>query len=433
MSAPQAQTTDAGRIPGPHLRVAIGAGLTAIALSITITALSFFTNAVLAEHPDWAISTFTLYYTIYGLASAFAMPVAAQLLPKLGSRKLLMLGGTIAAIGLFLFSLATALWMFYGAALIVGIGVGLSVQYVPIVLVNRWFVARRALILGLVLAGTGVGGAAFSSILPGLIASTSWQLGMVVVAIAMFVFSVGPAILLIRNVPEDVGERAYGAGERPTDPKESLAAERIPGLTRAEAMKTPWLYILFGSVLLMGIVHSMNQHLVNYLKLQPWGINVPDASISLILTVTTLSLVLYKPALGWLIDRIGIERALVITLSLAAIVVFISAYMTLLWAYIACMLVIAIGFANGTVTPPLVAAHAFGQRDFPAIWGVLGSAYPIGTAVGAPLWGLVRDATGSYGWGFVSVPIISAIFIIGMVVVMRRGRKLWSSEGLATH
>lgn len=433
MSTSSATATDPGRIPAPHLRVAIGAGLTTIALAITITALSFFTNAVLAEHPEWPISAYTLYYTIYGLASAFAMPFAAQLLPKLGARKLLIIGGTIAAFGLFLFSLCSELWQFYGAALVIGIGVGLSVQYVPIVLINRWFIARRAFILGLVLAGTGIGGAAFSAVLPSLIANFSWQFAMVVMAVVMLVFSIGPALLLIRNEPEDVRQRAYGAGERADTTSIKLPAEKLPGLTRAEAMRTPWVYVLFGAVVLMGITHSMNQHLVNYLKLQPWGINVPDASISLILTVTTLSLVVFKPALGWLIDKIGIEKALIITLGVAALFCFGSAYVQWLWLYIICMIGIAMGFANGTVTPPLVAAHAFGQRDFPALWGVLGSAYPIGTAVGAPLWGLVRDAFGSYGWGFISVPVVSAIFIAGMLIVMRRARALWTTEGKVTH
>lgn len=91
----------------------------------------------------------------------------------------------------------------------------------------------------------------------------------------------------------------------------------------------------------------------------------------------------------------------------------------------------AVGLATGTVTPPLIGERAFGQRDFSKLWGILGMAYPIGLSVGAALWGLIPDFTGTYFWGFVAVPVVTAVYVIGFLLVIRNVRAIWVPDALA--
>lgn len=419
-STVQSAESELGPIPRTHLVVALGALLTVMAWATTVTGLSFFTNPILTEF-GWDIGIFTIYFTIYSLASAFTMPLAAQLMPRLGARGLLIVGGIVAAAGLVIFGSASSLWMFYVGGLVAGLGVGLSVQYVPVVLVNRWFVARRSLVLGIVLGGSGVGGALLAVILPGALGALGWRGGLYVLAGIMVLFTAVPTLLFIKERPEDIGAEAYGAhlGAQKKDTSDE------PGLTRAQATGTPWFYVLFASLVLMGMTHGMNQHVVNYLALRPWGIDVPERFVSQAILVATIGLVLYKPLLGWLVDRIGLVWTLVSTLSIAAVATFVSAYATVGWIYLVCVALFSLGFANGTVSPPLIGQRAFGEKDFSVLWGILGSAYPVGAAFGVPIWGWVRDQFGSYGWGFISVPVTTALFLTGFLLSMRGARRLW--------
>lgn len=411
----------AGRIPATHLRVAGGALLATMAWAITATGLSFFTAPILAEYPQWKIATFTMYFTIYSLASAFSMPLAARLIERVGAKRQMMLGGLIAGVGMAVFAGGAALWQFYLGGLIMGVGVGLSIQYIPVILVNRWFVARRGLVLGMVLAGSGLGGALLAVVLTPLLNALGWRAALLVLAGLMILLTLLPALFLIVNRPADVGREAYGAG---TELARDQAHE-LPGATLAQALRSPWLYVLIASLLLMGLTHAMNQHVVNYLALRPWGIDVPTKFVSAAMLVATVALIVYKPLLGALVDRLGLATMVVTTLTIAAIATFVSAYTTSAPVYLICVALFSLGFANGTVSPPLIGQAAFGERDFDALWGTLGMAYPIGVAIGVPIWGLVRDVLGSYGWGFISVPLLTALFVTGFLASMNGGQRLW--------
>lgn len=425
-----ADATDTSGVPGTHKRVAIGAAIAEIGYAVTLTGLSFFTPAVLGDYPDWSNSSFLVYYTIYGIASALSMPLAAQLIEKLKANGLLIVGGAIAAAGLVLFSASNALWMFYLAGLITGIGVGLSVQYVPVVVVNRWFVEKRGTVLGAVLAGSGVGGVILGIFVPRLMESMGWRGAMVALAVLMAVTTIIPGVAMVRNNPEDEGLEPYGA---PPEDKLRTTSKHAdePGMPQAQALKTPWFWLLLASLALFGITYGLTQHVVNYLAHEPWGVTVSTQTASAVVVMATVLLIPYKPLLGWLVDKIGLEKALVLTLVVASIGIVIFAFARSTWIFFAAMVLIAFGLANGTVTPPLIGERAFGQRDFSKLWGILGMAYPIGLSVGASLWGLIPDLTGTYFWGFIAVPFVTALFVGGFLLVIKKAREMWVPGAVA--
>lgn len=415
---------NAGRMSTRHKLVIGGALLVEVAFAITLTGLSFFTPAVLADFPGASAGAFMVYYTLYGFASAATMPIAGMLIDKLKAPGLLILGGLIAAGGLVIFSLAQSLMWFYAAGIVMGIGVGLSLQYVPIVVINRWFVAKRGTILGIVLAGTGVGGVILGVAAPILLNSIGWRPAMLILAAAMAVFTIVPALFLIRNNPEDQGLRPYGAETAPaTEVTQKDGPE--PGMSQKAAFGSVWFYVLAASLFLFGAIYGMTQHFVNYLSGKPWGVEMRPEEISTIIITATICLIVFKPFLGWLIDKIGLERTLWIVLMVAAVATAVWAFMTALLPYVFFVIFIFLGTASGTVAPPLVAERAFGQREFSKIWGTLGMAYPIGLSVGAAVWGWVKDYFGSYGYGFVSVPLFTLLVLIGISLTFRGARKLW--------
>lgn len=415
------------KLSGIYLRVAVGALLVNIAMAVSFTAMSFFTPVILSQFPEFTSSSFLVYYTLLGMSSALAMPVAGQLVDKLKAQGLLIIGGIIATVGLVIFGLSTSLWMFYLAGIVIGVGVGLSAQYVPIVVVNRWFFRNKGTIMGVVLAGSGVGGMVLGIGMPYLLDSVGWRAASFFLAAFMAAFTILPAIFLVRNSPLDY--QIPGYGETAVNADEAADVSGVePGLTQKEAFTVPWFYVLIASYFLFGMTYAMTQHLVAYLSGTPWGIFVSSSKISAVVITATLSLIVFKPLIGWLIDKMGLLPAMWLTLGVAGVAVFISTWVTHFIPYLVIIVIMSLGTSNGTVSPPLVAQATFGQRDFSKIWGVLGMAYPIGLAVGTPLWGAFPDKFGSYGAGFVLVPFVTVIFMIGFTLSVKKTRKLWAKN-----
>lgn len=137
----------------------------------------------------------------------------------------------------------------------------------------------------------------------------------------------------------------------------------------------------------------------------------------------TIGLIVFKPLLGWLNDKIGMLLAMLLTLGAQSLTFLWLPHMVygspVALMFVA-MVFMAAGMSNGTVQPPLLVAGAVGPRDFGRIWSLLGTGYLLGMAFGAPLWGLIRDVTGSYVPGFYVAPVVLIGLTVVAVVAMRR-------------
>ena len=118
---------------------------------------------------------------------------------------MLVVGGVVMTTGLVIFASSTGNATFYLAAALLGLGYGLSMALIPAVLINNWFVARRGLVLGIVLAGSGVGGVIWAAIGPSLATSALGWRGIQIMAVAMAICTVLPALFLIRGQPRTSG------------------------------------------------------------------------------------------------------------------------------------------------------------------------------------------------------------------------------------
>lgn len=396
-----------------------------------------------------------LYFTLMMLAIVASMMfLGGPLLPKLGTKWLMIIGSSVVGAALVLFWLAESPTMLYVAGVVLGLGYGISYQLVPIVWVNNWFVAKKGLVVGLVTGGTGIGGILWSFLVPAIGGNPadkatfnpdSYRFAYLVMAIIVVGLTIPATLLLAVERPSAVGLRPLGAPE-PTDLVRDANAlvKPVPGFTFAQAMRSPWLWCVFAAAVILGLVHSAAQIMAPYLTQQwtaapPAGMGQPVAFYSTAMMVWTLGLLLLKPTLGVLNDRFGVLVAMSITLGMqAAFFVFLPFYARAgsafgLWLPIVAMLFMSAGMSNGTVQPPLLTAAAVGQRAFGKIWSVAGSAYTLGSALGAPVWGLFYDpATKSYPVGFALAPFALALVVVLGVVGMNRGRaqhlKLFETE-----
>ena len=449
-----------------HWTVATGALIVMIGASILLSGLSIFTAPIISDtyylkdeagnvvmrtmpngtHVPTEINggqgAFLLYFTIMTFAIVIPlMSFAGPLLAKYGARTMLVVGGIIMSIGLVVFALSTGNLMFYVGGAIIGVGYGMSMALIPPALVNAWFVEKRGLVLGVVLAGTGVGGLIWAGIGPALAESPmGWRGVLWIMAGAMAVCTIVPALFLIRNKPADVGLAPYGAS---AEASAAAAAGRtgpvtMPGYTYKQALRSSNFWIICASFFIFGAVVAVTQVLSIVFRTAAYANPVDRTSwtpsqiafYSSLFMVWLVFLVVWKPLLGLLNDKIGLVGMMTISMSLMAIALVYMPSMvfgsSVALMYVA-MAAMASGISNATVTPPLVVGQAMGGKDFPKIFALAVAFYYAGNALGAPLWGLL-GTSGNYALGMYASPVLLALFVAGSVFAAKRGRAFYDRE-----
>ena len=375
---------------------------------------------------------FLIYFSVVTLAIVISlMFFAGRLLAKYGSRVMLIVGGVIMTAGLALFATSTGNLIFYIAGALLGLGYGISLAPIPPALVNAWFIARRGLVLGIVLAGTGVGGLIWASIGPRLAQSPlGWRGVIWIMAAAMAVCTIVPALLLIRNKPADVGLVPYGADTARMMP--GVAPQALPGFTYQQALRNSNFWIACASFLILGGVASVTQVLSivfrtaaypNPLDKMSWTPGQVAFYSSLFMVWLTF-LVIWKPLLGFLNDKIGLVGMLLVSMPpMALAIVYLPSMVygsSVALMYVA-MIFMASGISNAIVTPPLVVAQAMGLREFGKIFSLAVAFIYAGNAIGAPIWGLL-GTSGNTKIGLYVAPVLLALFVIGCTIAVKRGK-----------
>ena len=153
----------------------------------------------------WSASDISLAIAINLILFGLMSPFAAALMEKFGIRRVVMSALTTISVGAFLTIFIKAPWQLIATwGVIVGIGTGSMALVFAATIANRWFVAKRGLVTGLLTAATATGQLIF---LPGLshLADTySWK--SVSITVSSFALLVVPFIyFLLRENPADVG------------------------------------------------------------------------------------------------------------------------------------------------------------------------------------------------------------------------------------
>src|SRR4030042_3835057 len=123
-------------------------------------------------------SVHAIHLVIYALSTYFF----GRLTDSIGPRRALSLGALFIGIGLSLCSLINNIWHLYLFYIIASLGSGVTVS-LPNATVQKWFVKKRGLALGLVTAGVGAGTLLLAPLSNYLI--NLWEIGSAYVIIGL--------------------------------------------------------------------------------------------------------------------------------------------------------------------------------------------------------------------------------------------------------
>ncbi|HQV92569.1 MAG TPA: MFS transporter, partial [Phycicoccus sp.] len=151
----------------------------------------------------------SLNLVLYGLIA----PFAAALMEKWGVRRLV----SSALVCIALASLATTfmtspwqLWLLWGV--IIGIGTGSMALVFGAIVANRWFVARRGLVMGIFSAASATGQLTFLPAVAWTAEHHGWRAAAYIIVVLALVMAV-LVFLFLHDRPEVKGLLPYGAAE----------------------------------------------------------------------------------------------------------------------------------------------------------------------------------------------------------------------------
>ena len=327
-----------------------------------------------------------------------------RLTDRFGPRLVMTGCGFFLGIGFLLMSQISAIWhlyLFYGVI----IGIGMSASLIPLVsTVARWFVRRRVMMTGIVLAGAGVGVMIIPAIARWLISAYGWRLSYSVVGIIALV-SIILAAQFLKREPSQVGQLPYGADEVKAESLSLKAREFSLGETIHTGQFRLLCIIAFCIRLCVGTIMA---HIV----IHATGLGISAASATTILVAIGGVSIAGRVIMGGIADRIGNKLALIISFTIMSasflwLVVAQEMWMFYLFGF-------AFGLAYGALAPLLspMVAELFGLSSHGAIFGVIFLGGTIGEAAGPVVAGRIFDVTGSYQWAFLLCAAISVIGII---------------------
>ena len=277
------------------------------------------------------------------------------------------------------------LYLFFGG--IVGIGMGGCL--VPLTsTIARWFVRRRGMMTGIVLAGSSVGSMIIPPVARWLISSYGWRTSYIIMGIIALVFIIAAAQFLRRD-PSQM--------ELLTDGETELKAEsldsQVGGFSISQTIHTRQFWMIF-IILICNAFCSFT--VMIHIVLHATGLGISTASAANILVIIGGVSLVGTVMVGSIADRVGYKIAYTICFianSVAFLGLIVAEEAWILYPF---AVIFGLGYGGArAVMSPLV-AQLFGLGSLGTILGGLHFSATIGAAMGPLLAGRIFDITNSY-------------------------------------
>ena len=360
---------------------------------------------------DAARSDASLPYAMIMIGWGLGGIVMGRLVDRFGVIVPVVIGACSLGLGLCAAGMARSLWQF---ALVNGflIGfLGVSATFAPLLAdISHWFTRRRGIAVAICASGNYLAGAVWPPIVNYSIATVGWRETYIALGVFSVVTMLPLALMLRRRPPIDV--------ENHTNPEAVAVPARPLGMSCG---------MLQASLGVAGVgccvAMAMPQvHLVSLSNDLGFGVAHGAEMLSLMLGCGVVS----RLGFGWICDRIGGLRTLLISSSLQcfALVLFLPVEQ-LVTLYVVSAL---FGLFQGGIVPcyAIIVREHFPPNETGRRVGIVIMATLMGMALGGWLSGAIFDWTGSYAvafangiaWNLLNISIV--VFLLRQEACSRR-------------
>lgn len=381
----------------------------------------------LEEAFGWSRSQVSLAVSINVLLFGLVAPFAAALMERFTVRKVVMSALMVVAISSSSTIFMTQpwhLWLLWGIG--VGTGAGSMALVFAATIANRWFVARKGIVVGALTAATATGQLIFLPLLSHFAVSYGWKsvsltVGGASAAVVPFIY------FFLKEKPESLGITPYGAPAdwQPTAPSQ-MSAGKLAIDTAVQSSKSRDFWILFGTFFVCGL--STNGLIGTHFIPAAHDHGMPTTVAASLLALIGVFDVIGTIFSGYLTDRIDPRKLLFFYYGLRGLSLFLLP--SILFSSVHPSTLVFVIFYGldwvATVPPTIVLCrHVLGQERATVVYGWVFVGHQVGASVAAIGAALLRVKLGDYA---VSFYISAAMCLVAALAVLQIAKTKTATE-----
>ncbi len=402
----------------------------ACAITFVTSGIGFYGQAVLlkplrkAHH--WSNGSVSgaigLYYLIAGIVGI----LIGRRIDRLGIKRLIYMGTAIMTVAIIAVGYAHTLPILYLDFAVWAVGFGLGGGLVVSAMITRWFVLQRGQALSIALTGVSVGGLIFSPLTTKIIATSGLRTATLVLAIVVIAVAWPVATFVLADWPADYGLLPDGAvalddhtDRLPSDRAvenvllSATAQQRIWTRREASGTRAFWLVMVTATVLLTSQTGFL-LHQVSFLTDRFSSAQTASLTLSAVAVASIIS----RAIIGQFVDAMSKRYLMAALMMMQAIAIFTVIHVENRIVTFVCVGVVGLTIGTIFMSQQLIIGEIFGMVSFPVIFGMVGMANNLGSAIGPTLVGWADDHTGSYVLPFT----IGAIVTVGCAIAIAFAR-----------
>jgi sugar phosphate permease len=351
--------------------------------------------------------------------SAFLAPFVGSVIDRVGVVRFIRAGLMVMAICFCIYPFATSISDLYVIHAVLAFGFVMAGLMANVVLLSKWFVAKRGAAVGFLASGSSLAGAIMPVAISPLVNNPEfgWRWGFGALTIAFLLLAFLPGYTLLKESPEQVGSFPDGV---PAPLNDAVAPEQA-GVSFSTAVRSRTLWCLaIGSACIWFVLQAMNSQVTIFFEREA-GLAPQQATLlfSLIFWVSFAG----KFIFGAVSDYFRKRRVMLVaslTLLAGCLALFeIDAGQLSLTREIGRLQTFAVifgfGFGGSFTMIQLVCVESFGQRALGKILGTIIFIDSLGASAGAFITGQLQTATGGY---LVPFSVVAGIALIAVINVL---------------
>ncbi len=431
---------EAGSKSGFHyafLIVAAGVAITCVPCACVLSCAGIFFTPV-ANYFAVPKAQVSLYFSILNLAMMVMLPIAGKLMERFDLRIVLSACVLVDGFTYLAMSQFGAVWMFYVAGALLGLGTAPLIYLAIPTLINNWCKQKVGFFIGLCMAFTGIGGVIFNPLGTAFINAgpDGWRMGYLVLGAIILVATLPFTLFVVRTRPSDKGLLRYGespdalgavgSGSAEDGASEGVtresASQAVTGVPATRAMKSA----AFAALAVYAFLITGNQQVYQFFASYCQSFTGTEIALAAgaVAGACMAGQALAKVVLGAINDksaRAGL--AVGISCGIAGIALMWVAPLQIVLLMIGSFL-FGFAYACNAVEIPMLTRAAFGELDYLDIYSKLAMASAFGGVVATTLWGFIIDMPGGYSLMFgISIAVMALCAVLGFAG-MSRGQKM---------
>jgi MFS family permease len=349
------------------LQGALGCSRGAISWAMTIHLLVF---ALILVPAGWAVDRFNIRILNSVAAFGFGLPLA--------------LCGWV--------SEPWQLYLLYG---LLGISTGICGPPFFAVIIS-WFTEKRGLALGLTAAGVGFGALVAPPLINSLIASYGWRNTFVILGLSSFII-IFVCAQYIKNPPKLAFDKTGSEAGKSADRDQTRQSNPLNGMTFGQALRTKEIIFI--------IVGASTAQLASKMIVVHIAPHATDMGISPFVAAMALSTIgcgslLGRIVMGFVQDRIGAQRSMIICLITIGVCLVTLPFITSDAAFFVFAILFGLSFGGDATQVPALTVKCFGIASMSVIYSLVAGAVHLLSSLGPLATGYIFDVTNSYTMAF---------------------------------